>query len=91
MTYDYMFYIWCDCCCSQLKYKAMQVPDKLPDNEVFGKQDTTQADIIARREHAKRIADEQMNTVSDRKRSEVLRRLHEQQEEEEKMRRNKSE
>lgn len=67
------------------------MPDKFPDTEVFGKHDTTQADLIARREHAKRIAGEQIGTVSDRKRTEILKRLQDQEEEDEKIRRNKAE
>lgn len=69
----------------------MQVPDRLPDNEVFGKNDTTEADVIARREHARKIASEQVKTVADRKRAEILKQLQEQQEEEEMLKRNKSE
>ena len=75
----------------QLKYKPLQVPDKLPDTEVFGKHDTTEADLVARREHAKRIAGEQLNTVADRKRAEILKRLQDQEEEDDKIRRNKEE
>lgn len=69
----------------------MQVPDRVPDNEVFGKHDTTLADVIARREHARKIANEQMGTVADRKRAEILKRLQEQQEEEDVIRKNKAE
>lgn len=67
------------------------MPDKLPDTEVFGKNDTTEADVVARREHAKRIASDQLGTVADRKRAEILKRLQEQEDEDEKIRRNKAE
>lgn len=69
----------------------MQVPDRLPDNEVFGKNDTTEADVVARREHARKIAGDQVRTVADRKRAEILKRLQEQQEEEDMMRKDRSE
>lgn len=75
----------------QLKYKPLQVPDKLPDNEVFGKHDTTEADLVARKEHAKKIAVEQIGTVADKKRAEILNRLQEQEEEDEKIRQNRAE
>ena len=58
---------------------------------MFGKHDTTEADVIARREHARKIANEQLNTVADKKRTEILKRLQEQEDEDEKIRRNKAE
>jgi len=69
----------------------MQVPERLPDTEVFGKHDTTEADLVARKEHARKIAAEQLNNVADRKRAEILKRLQEQELEEERLRRNKEE
>lgn len=58
---------------------------------MFGKHDTTEADVIMRKEHAKKIAQEQLSTVADKKRAEILNRLQEQEDEDDKVRRNKAE
>ncbi|XP_067950997.1 coiled-coil domain-containing protein 81-like [Watersipora subatra] len=79
-----------DALATQLKYKPLQVPDRLPDTEVFGKNDTTEADIILRKEHAKKIASEQLATVADKKRAEILKRLQEQEDQDEKIRKSKA-
>ncbi|XP_059150161.1 coiled-coil domain-containing protein 81-like [Physella acuta] len=68
---------------TQLRFKPVQMPDKEPDNEVFGKNDMNNEKLEERRRRAYNIAQEQKALVEQKKRDAILAKLAEQQVEEE--------
>jgi len=67
---------------AQLRFKPLGMPEREPDNEVFGKNDTTNEIIMERRRRAHNLFQEQQSLVEHRKRDAILARLADQQKEE---------
>lgn len=78
-------------CIKQLRFKPVQMPDKEPDNEVFGKNDMNNEKLDERRRRAYNIAQEQKALIEQKKRDAILAKLAEQQVEEEVLDRAKNE
>ncbi|KAK6986289.1 coiled-coil domain-containing protein 81 [Biomphalaria glabrata] len=68
---------------AQLKYKPLPMPDKEPDNEIFGKNDMNNEKLAERRQRAYVISQEQKAAVEQKKREAILAKLTEQKTEEE--------
>jgi len=67
---------------TQLRFKPLPMPEREPDNEVFGKNDMTNEKMAERRRRAYNLFQEQQALVEHRKRDAILARLAEQQKEE---------
>ena len=67
------------------------MPEREPDNEVFGKNDMTNEKMAERRRRAYNLFQEQQALVEHRKRDAILARLAEQQKEEQVLDRAKKE
>ena len=61
-----------------MRTKPVPIPPRQPDNEVFGKNDTTNEILMERRRRAHLLFQEQQETVGQRKRDVILKRLAEQ-------------
>ena len=69
---------------TQLRFKPLPMPAREPDSSepIFGKDDLNAEKMIENRRRAFDVMKEQMDTVAQRKRDAILRRLSEQKEEE---------
>ncbi|GFS09239.1 coiled-coil domain-containing protein 81-like [Elysia marginata] len=67
---------------AQLRFKPLPMPEREPDNEVFGKNDMTNEKMAERRRRAFNLFQEQQSLVEQRKRDTILARLADQQKEE---------
>lgn len=67
---------------AQLRFKPLPMPEREADNEVFGKNDTTNEIMAERRRRAYMLFNEQQGLVEHKKRDAILSRLAEQQKEE---------
>ena len=69
------------------------MPDKVSDSSepIFGKNDMNNEKMMERRKHAYDMYQDQLTTVEQRKREAILRRLQDQREEEDMLKRTKDE
>lgn len=67
---------------AQLRFKPLPMPEREPDNEVFGKNDMTNEKMAERRRRAFNLFQEQQSLVEQRKRDAILARLADQHKEE---------
>ena len=77
----------------QVRFQPLPMPARVPDSTepVFGKNDMTNEMMAERRKRAHELYKEQLNTVEQRKRDAILKRLNEQKEEESMLSRTKAE
>ena len=77
----------------QVRFKPLPIPARLPDSSspVFGKNDITAEKMAERRSIAHNLYKEQLGTIEQRKRDAILRRLNDQKEEEEMLKRTRKE
>merc|ERR1712178_391282 len=76
-----------------VRFQPLPMPARVPDSTepVFGKNDMTNEMMAERRKRAHELYKEQLNTVEQRKRDAILKRLGEQKEEESMLTRTKTE
>lgn len=74
---------------AQVRYKPVELPKREPDSKVpvFGKNDVTMEKILERRRRAQEVSQVQLDTVADRKREHLLRRVQQQRHEEDMLQR----
>ncbi|XP_076466894.1 coiled-coil domain-containing protein 81-like [Babylonia areolata] len=66
----------------QTQLKPLPIPGRQPDNEVFGKNDTTNEVLMERRRRAHLLYQEQQELVGQQKREAILKRLSQQKRDE---------
>jgi len=78
---------------AQLRFKPLPMPSKVSDSSepIFGKNDMNNDKMVEKRKRAYELYKEQLQTVEQRKRDAILKRLHEQKEEEDMLHRTKDE
>ena len=77
----------------QVRFQPLPLPARVPDSNepIFGKNDMTNEMMAEHRRRAHELYKEQLNTVESRKRDAILKRLTDQQEEEDMLQRTKKE
>ena len=75
----------------KVKFKPLPIPAIVPDGKLFGKNDMTTESMMAKRRRAHQLFHDQMSVVEQRKRDAILHRVNDQREEDEMLKRTKSE